>query len=125
MSPTEEGEMAHADPSMHEHEWRASQNMPPLSREDFISIAVAGLGTAAVILIAVVSAGGEHGNYSAVTIARTLIATGILLINMANVVGILFFESVDYHGSFQHFLARLSTYGTIGAIIVSLAIGLL
>jgi hypothetical protein len=124
-SPTEEVEMAKADPSMHEHEWRASQNMPPLSREDIVSIAVAALGTAAVILIAVISAGGEHGNYSAVTIARTLIATAILLINMAHVVGILFFESVDYHGPFQHFIARLSTFGTLGAIIVSLAIGLL
>ena len=117
--------MAQADPTWHEHEWRASANMPPLSREDIISIAVAALGTAVIILIAVISAGGEHGNYSAVTIARTLIATGILLVNMAHVVGILFFESVDYHGPFQHFIARLSTFGTIGAIIVSLAIGLL
>jgi hypothetical protein len=117
--------MAHADPTMHEHEWRASANMPPLTREDIIGITVAALGTAAVILIAVVSAGGEHGHYSAVTIARTLIATGILLINMAHVVGILFFESVDYHGPFQHFFARLSTFGTLGAIVVSLALGLL
>ena len=117
--------MPEADPTLHEHEWRASANMPPLSREDLISIVVAALGTAAVVLIAIISAGGEHGNYSDVTIARTLIATGILLINMAHVVGILFFESVDYHGPFQHFIARLSTFGTIGAIIVSLAIGLL
>lgn len=117
--------MAHADPTMHEHEWRASENMPPLSREDLVSIAVAALGTAAVILIALVSAGGEHGSYGPVTIARILIATGVLLINMAHVVGILFFESVDYHGPFQHFLARLSTFGTLGAIVVSLAIGLL
>jgi hypothetical protein len=49
--------MAHADPSLHEHEWRASQNMPPLSREDIVSIAVAALGTAAVVLIAVISRG--------------------------------------------------------------------
>ena len=117
--------MAHADPTMHEHEWRASGNLPPLSREDLISIAVAALGTAAVLLIAVVSAGGEHGNYGPVTIARVLIATGILLINMAHVVGILFFESVDYHGPFQRFIARLSTFGTIGAIVVSLGIGLI
>jgi hypothetical protein len=119
--------MAHADPTMHEHEheWRASANMPPLSRDDMISIAVAALGTAAVILIAVISAGGEHGHYGPVTIARVLIATGVLLINMAHVVGILFFESVDYHGTFQRFIARLSTFGTIGAIVVSLCIGLL
>jgi hypothetical protein len=117
--------MAQTDSQLHEHEWRASANMPPLSREDLISITIAALGTAAVILIAVISASGEHGHYGAVTIARILIATGILLINMAHVVGILFFESVDYHGPFQHFLARLSTFGTIGAIVVSLAIGLL
>jgi hypothetical protein len=86
---------------------------------------VAGLGTAALIMIAVISANGEHGHYSAVTIARTLIATGALLINMAHVVGILFFESVDYHGPFQKFFARLSLFGTSTAIVVSLAIGLL
>jgi hypothetical protein len=117
--------MARADPEMHEHEWRASQNWPPLSRMDIVGIAVAGLGTAALIMIAVISASGEHGNYGAVTIARILIATGALLINMAHVVGILFFESVDYHGPFQRLFARLSMFGTIGAIVVSLAIGLL
>jgi hypothetical protein len=91
---------------------------------DMLEIAVAGLGTAALIMIAVISAGGEHGNYGPVTITRVLIATGALLINMGNVVGILFFESVDYHGTYQRFFARVSLFGTIGAIIVSLAIGL-
>jgi hypothetical protein len=117
--------MAQSDPTMHEDEWRPSANMPPLSREDIAGITVAGLGTAALILIAIISAGGEHGNYTDVTIARTLIATGFLLVNMAHVVGIVFFESVDYHGPFQHFIARLSTFGTIAAVVVSLAIGLL
>jgi hypothetical protein len=70
---------------------------------DMVGIAVAGLGTA----------------------ARILIATAALLINMAHVVGIFFFESVDYHGPFQPFFARLSMFGTLGAIVVSLAIGLL
>ena len=117
--------MAHADPQVHENEWRASENWPPLTRMDIIGIAVAGLGTAALIMIAVISAGGEHGNFGAVTIARILIATAVLLINMAHVVGILFFESVDYHGPFQRFFARMSLFGTLGAIVVSLAIGLL
>jgi hypothetical protein len=117
--------MPPADPTLHHHEWRASENWPPLSREDIAGIAVAGLGTATLIMIAVISAGGEHGNYSVVTIARTLIATGFLLINMAHIVGILFFESVDYHGTFQKFFARLSLFGTLTAIVVSLAIGLL
>jgi hypothetical protein len=117
--------MAHADSTMHQHEWRASANWPPLSRMDIIGIAVGALGTAALILIAVVGAGGEHGHYGPVTIARVLIATGVLLINMAHIVGILFFESVDYHGPFQRFFARLSMFGTTGAVIVSLGIGLL
>src|SRR5215204_220644 len=72
-----------------------SRNWPPLSRMDIVGIAVAGL------------------------------ATGALLINMAHVVGILFFESVDYHGPFQRFFARLSMFGTAAAVTVSLAIGLL
>jgi hypothetical protein len=116
--------MAQADRTMHEHEWRASQNWPPLSRMDILGIAVAGLGTAALIMIAVISADHDAGNYGVVTIARILIATGALLINMAHVVGIFFFESVDYHGTFQRFFARLSLFGTLGAIVVSLAIGL-
>jgi hypothetical protein len=125
-SPTEEGEMAHADPSRHDHEWRASQNLPPLSRQDIVGIVVAVVGTAALILIAVISLDHDKSNpYSAVTIARMLIATGALLINMAHVIGIFFFESVDYHGPFQRFLARLSTVGTFVAVIVSLGIGLI
>ena len=94
--------MAHPDPSTHPHEWRASQNWPPLTRTDIVGILVAALGTAALVLI-----------------------TGVLLINLAHVVGIFFFESVGYHGPFQRFFAGLSMFGTLGALIVSLGIGLL
>jgi hypothetical protein len=117
--------MAHADPTLHEHEWRASGNLPPLSRMDIVGIVVAALGTAALIMIAAITLDNDSGGYGAVTIARVLIATGALLVNMAHVVGILFFESVDYHGPFQRFFARLSMFGTAAALIVSLAIGLL
>jgi hypothetical protein len=116
--------MAQADPTTHENEWRPSRNLPPLTRMDILGIAVAFLGTAALVMIAVISANADEGNYGPVTIARMLIATGALLINMAHVVGIFFFESVDYHGPFQKFFANLSLFGTIGAIVVSLAIGL-
>jgi hypothetical protein len=117
--------MTQADPSMHDNEWRASRNLPPLTRMDIVGIAVALVGTAVLVLLAVASVAHDHTNpYSAVTIARVLIATGALLINMAHVVGIFFFESVDYHGPFQRFFARLSMFGTTAAVIVSLAIGL-
>ena len=66
------------------------------------------------------TADGDAGSYGPVTIARILIATGVLLINLAHVVGIFFFESVDYHGPFQRFFARLSMFGTLGAVVVSL-----
>jgi hypothetical protein len=92
---------------------------------DIVGILVAALGTAALVLIAVVTADGDAGSYGPVTIARILIATGALLINLAHVVGIFFFESVDYHGPFQRFFAGLSMFGTLGALVVSLAIGLL
>jgi hypothetical protein len=117
--------MAHADPTLHEHEWRGSANLPPLSRMDIFGMAVAALGTAALIMIAAITLDQDSGSYDAVTIARVLIATGALLINMAHVVGILFFESVDYHGPFQRFFAGLSMFGTTAAVIVSVGIGLL
>ena len=36
--------MAQADPTLHHHEWRASENLPPLSRMDMAGIAVSALG---------------------------------------------------------------------------------
>ena len=117
--------MAQSDPQVHEHEWRPSRNLPPLSRTDLVGIAVAVVGTAILLLIAVLSIDQDRTNpYSWVTIARVLIATAALLINMAHVVGIFFFESVDYHGPFQRLFARVSLFGTAAAVIVSLAIGL-
>jgi uncharacterized membrane protein YdbT with pleckstrin-like domain len=118
--------MAQADRSVHENEWRASANLPPLSRMDIAGIAIAVIGTVVLIVLAVSSLSSDHTNpYSAATIARVLIAIGAILVNMAHVVGIFFFESVDYHGPFQRLFARLSMFGTIAAVIVSAAIGLL
>src|SRR3954465_1672983 len=120
------GESMPADPTVHDNEWRPSRNLPPLSRMDIVGIAVAVIGTATLVLLWVIRVDQGHPNpYSAVTIVRALIATGAVLINMAHVVGIFFFESVDYHGPFQRLFARLSMFGTIAAVIVSLAIGLL
>jgi hypothetical protein len=117
--------MAQGAHTSDQHEWRISGNWPPLTRLDIIGILVAGLGTFALIMVAAVSADADAGNYGAVTIARVLIAIAVSLINLAHVVGIFFFESVGYHGPFQQFFARLSLLGTPGALIISLAIGLL
>ena len=109
---------------LQEHQWRPSGNWPPLTWLDILGIAVAAIGTLALIMLAAVTADQDAGNYGAVTIGRILIAIGASLINLAHVVGIFFFESVDYHGPFQRFFARLSLIGTPAALVVSLGLGL-
>src|SRR3954452_10517936 len=49
------GGMAQGDQTVHDNEWRASRNLPPLTRMDIIGIAVALVGTAVLILLAVIS----------------------------------------------------------------------
>jgi hypothetical protein len=107
------------------HEWRISRNWPPFTRTDILGIAVAVVGTLALVLLAAVTADQDAGSLGAVSAARILIAIGALLINLAHIVGILFFESVDYHGVFQRFFARLSLIGTPIALVVSLVLGFL
>lgn len=102
-----------------------SENLPPFTREDLLGVIVAIVGTLALILIAATSADNESGTYSAVTVVRLLLAIGASLINLAHVIGILFFESVDYHGRYQKLFSRLSLVGTPIALAVSLGVGLL
>jgi hypothetical protein len=109
---------------MHPGEFRASANLPPLTRTDIFGIAVAVIGTAACIMLAATTANGDAGTYGFVSAGRILIAIGISLINLAHVVGIFLFESVDYHGTYQKFFARMSLFGTIGAVVLSVAIGI-
>ena len=99
--------------------------MPPLTRLDLVGIAVAALGTLVLIVLAAVTADQDGGSLGPLSAARILIALGAVLINMAHIVGILFFESVDYHGTFQRFFARLSLVGTSGALVLSLGLGLI
>ncbi len=106
------------------HELRPSRNWPPLSRMDLLGIGVAVLGTLALVLIAAITADRDAGTLGSLSAARILIATAAVLINMAHVVGIFFFESVNYHGVFQRLFAALSLIGTPIAIVVSLALGL-
>jgi hypothetical protein len=91
---------------------------------DIAGMAVAILGTFALILLAADTASADEGPFGPVAIGRTLIAGGALLINLAHVVGILFFESVNYHGVYERFFARMSLIGTPIALAVSLALGL-
>jgi hypothetical protein len=105
-----------------EREWRPSRNLPPFTRLDLAGIAVAVIGTAALILLAAGTA--DSDTQGLVPAARMLLAIGATLINLAHVVGIIFFESVNYHGPFQKLFAKMSLYGTPLALLVSLGIGL-
>jgi hypothetical protein len=105
-------------------EWRPSPNLPPFTVLDLVGIAVAVLGTLTLILLAAITADQETGGLGAVSAGRILIAVGASLVNLAHVVGIVFFESADYHGVFQRFFAKLSLLGTPIAILISLALPL-
>ena len=67
----------------------------------------------------------EAGSMGAACVARVLIALAAALINLAHVVGLFLFQSVGYQGMWNRFFARLSLFGTLTAVAVSLALGLL
>jgi hypothetical protein len=107
---------------------RFSANLPPLSARDGLGIAVAILGTLALIILAAncedPSVSGEQGlaQFSGGCAIRYLIAGGAFLLNLAHVVGLFLFESVRYRGPFERFFARLSLYGTPLGIVASLLV---
>jgi hypothetical protein len=105
-------------------QWRASRNLPPLSGMDVLGIVVAIVGTLALAILAASTAANDDQGIGFVSGARMLIAMFAALINLAHVIGIFLFESVDYHGRFQRFFAKLSLYGTPLALAVSLGLGL-
>ena len=95
---------------------RPSRNLPPMTKRDLLGIAVAIIGT--LVLGALASASGEP--------AVILIALAMALVNLAHVVGLVFFQSVRYTGPFETLFARLSLVGTplaVAVAVVVLAIG--
>lgn len=107
-----------------ENEIEVSENLPPLTRRDLAGIAVAVIGTIALILLAVTTADRDSGEIGGLAAARLLIATFATLINLAHVVGIFLFESVNYHGVFERFFSKMSLIGTPIALALSLLLGL-
>lgn len=106
--------------------WRPSYNWPPLGARDIAGILVAILGTLLLGALAAACTGDSGGGGTdAPCIARLLIAVGIALVNLAHVVGLFLFQSVGYRGMFSRFFARISLFGTLGAVVVSLLLGLL
>jgi hypothetical protein len=107
--------------------WHPSFNLPPLSHRDVLGIVVAIVGTLLLGILAADCAGADDGGGSmrAECVARILIALAAALVNLAHVVGLFLFQSVGYEGMWNRFFARLSLFGTLTAVAVSLGLGLL
>jgi len=97
-----------------------TRNFPPLTRRDLFGILVGFIGTVALGLIAVAAGTEQSGNISGAAAAVVLLAIGSFLINAANIVGLLLFESVRYTGVWDKFLARSALIYTVGALIAAL-----
>ncbi len=102
-----------------EGELELTENLPPFSKRDLVSIVVAIVGTIVLALLATDSGDSSEGNISP---ARTLIAIAFALVNLAHVVGLVFFNSQQYRGFGRELFGRLSLFGTPIAIVVSLLI---
>lgn len=107
----------------------ASRNMPKLSVRDLAGIAVAIVGSVALVAIAgscddVQREAGTGGAGSDGGCVAVYVIAGITaLVNIAHVVGLVLFESVRYRGLPEKLFANLSLYGTPLAIVAALLIG--
>jgi hypothetical protein len=94
--------------------------IPGLTRADLGGMLAGIIGTIIVaVLAAAVAAGGQETGWEA---AAILIAIGVALANLAHVVGLTLFESVNYRGGFARFFRILALIATPLAIVVNTAI---
>ncbi len=103
---------------------RETRNFPPVRRLDIAGILVGFVGTVALGLVAVAVGTDTGANLSGQAAIILLIAIGSFLINVANIVGLLFFESVRYTGIWEKFFARVSIVFTTVGLAVALALWL-
>ena len=109
-----------------------SDNMARFSVRDILGIIIAAVGSLVLIVLAANCDGGEsiqrtgpsggegsNGN----CVASYIIAGITVLANIANVVGMLFFESIGYRGRAQQYFSAVSLIGTPVAIIAVLLLG--
>ena len=98
-----------------------TRNLPPANRRDIIGMLVGFFGIAALALISIKAGLDEdQGFEKPAAAAILLLAIGAFLINVAHIVGLLFFQSVHYTGFWEKFMARISMVYTIGAVIAAL-----
>jgi hypothetical protein len=75
-------------------------------------------------MIAVAIGNEDNGELSGAAAVVLLIAIGAFLINVAHIVGLLFFESVRYTGIWERFMSRMSIFVTGTGLAVALILWL-
>lgn len=103
---------------------KQTRNFPPLRLLDVAGILVGFIGTVALGMIAVAAGIADDGEVSGGAAIILLIAIGAFLINVANIIGLLFFESLRYTGIWERFFARVSIVFTTVGVAVSLILWL-
>ncbi len=103
---------------------RETRNFPPLERRDLAAILIGLIGTVGLGMIAVAAGTSDAGEVSGRAAVILLIAIAAFLINVAHVVGLLFFESVRYTGIWEKFMALTSMLVTGVGLLVALVLWL-
>ena len=103
---------------------RETRNFPPLSPLDVAGILIGFIGTVALGMISVAAGIDDSGELSGAAAVILLIAIGAFLINVANILGLLFFESVRYTGLWEKFFARTAIIYTLVGLAASLVLWL-
>jgi hypothetical protein len=108
-------------------EGERSSKLPGLRTRDGLGLLVGILGTVALIFLAgdCASDQGSQGladDFDSCAL-RMLLAGGAFLVNLGHLGALLMMQSVDYHGPFERFFARVSLFGTPIAVLISLLLG--
>lgn len=102
-------------------EFSGGAYVPGMTRADLAGMTAGILGTiiVAVLAAAVAANSSTKSGWAAVAI---LIAIGVALANLAHVVGLTLFESIQYRGGFAKFFRTLALTITPAAIVINTAI---
>lgn len=103
---------------------RDTRNFPPMKRRDLFGILIGLIGTVALGMLAVAVGNQDDGKISGGAAVVLLIAIGAFLLNVAHIVGLLFFESVRYQGIWEKFMSRTSMVVTTVGLVIALVIWL-
>jgi hypothetical protein len=99
-----------------------TRNFPPVQKRSIAGILVGVFGTIALGLLAVAAGIEVDGNIDGGAAAIVLLAIGAFLLNVAHVIGLVFFQSTRYTGVWEKFMARTSFLYTTAAVIAALII---